>query len=87
MARTTRYFVLTAIAFGALSGCGRSPRADQPSPLPVGADRDQHGCIASAGYAWCAREASCVRPFELAQDKGLEDNAEAFAKYCASTSP
>lgn len=31
----------------------------------VGADKDVHGCIASAGYQWSELKQECVRPFEL----------------------
>jgi len=31
----------------------------------VGADKDEHGCIASAGYLWSELRKECVRPFEL----------------------
>ncbi len=30
----------------------------------VGGDRDAHGCIPSAGYAWCASLNQCIRPWE-----------------------
>lgn len=30
----------------------------------VGADRDKHNCIASAGYTWSAVKQNCVRIFE-----------------------
>lgn len=53
-----------------------------PPAQRVGADRDAHGCIGSAGYAWCAREAACVRPWELAAAKGFAVSEEAFAGYC-----
>lgn len=67
----------------ALSACAGSP----PQPLP-GADRDAHGCIASAGYQWCARENACERPWELAQRKGFALEKNGFAAYCgASPSP
>ena len=32
----------------------------------VGADRDKHGCIGSAGYQWSALIGQCVRLFEQA---------------------
>ena len=54
-----------------------------PKPMP-GSDRDEHGCIGSAGYSWCAREKACVRPWELAKEKGLEPGEEAFRAYCSS---
>lgn len=40
-------------------------RADAPT-LGADADADAHGCVASAGYAWCAATASCLRAFETA---------------------
>jgi hypothetical protein len=30
----------------------------------VGGDRDQYGCIGSAGYSWCADKNKCIRPWE-----------------------
>lgn len=30
----------------------------------VGADRDRHGCIGSAGYMWSKSLKKCVRPWE-----------------------
>lgn len=33
------------------------------SPL-LGGDRDEHGCIGSAGYSWCEAKAECLRPWE-----------------------
>ena len=38
-----------------------SPNA---SPQLVGNDRDEHGCIGSAGYSWCATKQKCIRIFE-----------------------
>jgi len=52
------------------------------APPRVGADRDAHGCRASAGYLWCARTAACERPWELAARESLE-GAQAAAGWCA----
>ncbi len=30
----------------------------------VGGDRDEHGCIGSAGYSWCEAKSECLRPWE-----------------------
>lgn len=30
----------------------------------LGGDRDEHGCIPSAGYIWCEKLQKCVRPWE-----------------------
>ena len=48
----------------------------------TGADRDEHGCIGSAGYSWCAKTKSCERPWELAKSHGFENTQEAFDTYC-----
>ena len=32
----------------------------------LGGGVDDHGCMLSAGYSYCAATDSCVRPFELA---------------------
>jgi len=56
--------------------------APPPASTP-GADRDEHGCIPSAGYSWCAKEGKCVRPWELAKEKGFASTDEAFRAYCS----
>ncbi len=58
--------------------------ADTPASTAQrpGSDRDAHGCIPSAGYAWCARTDRCERPWELARVAGFENEHEAFDKYC-----
>jgi len=50
-------------------------------PQPVGADADEHGCRASAGYAWCARLARCERPWELAAREGIDRGAPQVAAW------
>ena len=57
------------------------------APAIVGNDRDAHGCIGSAGYAWCARDNACVRPWELAAARGLEAGEAAFRAYCDTAPP
>jgi hypothetical protein len=66
----------------AASGGGEASGDSSPPPL-AGADRDEHGCIGSAGDSWCEREHACVRPWELASQRGFEASAENFAQYCA----
>jgi len=39
----------------------RDSVADRPV---VGGDRDEHGCIGSAGYMWCAPKDKCLRIWE-----------------------
>jgi len=54
----------------------------EPKPPAVGADKDAHGCIGSAGYAWCERTKGCERPWELAKKEGFELSAQAFNAFC-----
>lgn len=42
----------------------------------VGNDKDEHGCISSAGYTWCEVQKDCIRPWE----KGVRMNAVNDAK-------
>jgi len=34
----------------------------------LGGDRDEHGCIPSAGYQWCPATSECIRPWEKTAD-------------------
>lgn len=63
-----------------LVGCNAGKKNDKESGQPkteimkqekVGADKDEHGCIASAGYTWSEVQQSCIRLFE----KGIRLNA------------
>eukprot|EP01089_Gocevia_fonbrunei_P016485 TRINITY_DN511_c0_g1_i2.p1 TRINITY_DN511_c0_g1~~TRINITY_DN511_c0_g1_i2.p1 ORF type:complete len:175 (-),score=35.31 TRINITY_DN511_c0_g1_i2:115-639(-) len=56
---------------------------DNQSEL-VGGAVDDHGCIGSAGYSWCEKENQCVRPWELAKAKALENTPEDFQAYCSN---
>ena len=55
-----------ALAFAALLGaCTPQGQSTSPAVSPVaGADRDAHGCIASAGYTWSNVRKQCIRIFE-----------------------
>lgn len=48
----------------------------------TGADRDEHGCIGTAGYIWCAKTQSCQRPWELAEEQGFENTIPNFYAFC-----
>jgi len=43
-----------------------------PCPPAVGNGSDIHGCVGSAGYAWCDAEQRCIRPSEENCTTGLE---------------
>jgi hypothetical protein len=54
----------------------------RPVPLwRLGADADEHGCLASAGYQWCPKLSVCRRPFEKNYTcLSCFSHAECFAK-------
>ena len=51
----------------------------------VGGDRDEHGCIPSAGYVWSAVHGKCIRTFEsgvkLLPAEMPTDGSAVFAAY------
>ena len=54
---------------GLLSACGQKkaqqePQSENESAEMVGNDKDEHGCIASAGYTWSEVQQNCIRLFE-----------------------
>ncbi len=52
--------ITTAIHKGKQSAIEESIKQEQM----VGGDRDEHGCIPSAGYTWCEEKQKCLRTFE-----------------------
>lgn len=79
--KVTRVIVAFATSSFVMAGC-QSGAADPSLP---GSDRDGHGCIASAGYSWCARTDRCERPWELAEQRGFDNQQEAFERYCEAS--
>ncbi|WP_020559404.1 putative hemolysin [Thiofilum flexile] len=53
-----------------------------PKPPQVGGARDAHGCLSSAGYAWCASTNQCERPWELAKQKNFPNTPAGFQQFC-----
>ncbi|AOJ36193.1 hypothetical protein [Burkholderia metallica] len=71
----------------ALSACAAPSTPPAPSSASaaapmVGGDRDEHGCIPSAGYAWCEQTQQCERPWELAKQKGFANSALGYEQFC-----
>lgn len=73
-----RSWMVTGLALAVLTAC------EDSDPGPVGADRDAHGCVPSAGYQWCERTARCERPWELAERENIANSEEAVAAFCAA---
>jgi hypothetical protein len=46
----------------------------------VGGDKDEHGCILSAGYSWCEIKQKCLRPFEESceEDSSVSEDIKAL---------
>lgn len=68
----------------ALIGCAGEQPPEADDAAMTGADRDEKGCIGSAGYVWCETTGACERPWELAEREGFDNTQEAFAVYCAN---
>ena len=52
-------------------GMQASKLVQYPQSPKLGGDRDEHGCIDSAGYVWCEVQQDCIRLFE----KGIRTEA------------
>lgn len=67
-------FTLSVVAL-AFTACNNSTSqqtdnaAEEPTTpqqeTMVGGDRDEHGCIGSAGYSWSALRGECIQVFEV----------------------
>ncbi|WP_321821006.1 MULTISPECIES: hypothetical protein [unclassified Burkholderia] len=60
----------------------QTAQATEAAPPMVGGDRDAHGCIGSAGYAWCETTRQCERPWELAKAHGFANSAQGYEQFC-----
>ena len=77
-------YMIIPIMLLALAGCSSQKPQTSSVVSATGSDRDEHGCIASAGYSWCAINGKCERPWELAERAGIENSADAFKAFCSS---
>lgn len=63
---------IAALAFAACNNstpqqtdkAAEEPTTPQQETM-VGGDRDEHGCIGSAGYSWSALRGECIQVFEV----------------------
>lgn len=60
-----------------------NPVNQSNQPNIVGNDRDEHGCIGSAGYSWCEIKQKCLRPWE---EKCEADSPSATSTLKANSS-
>ncbi len=80
MKKISVIFIITGLLIIACSD-KEEPAEEEPSEA-TGAERDEYGCIPSAGYQWCAKTEQCERPWKLAEANGFEINEEAFNEFC-----
>ncbi|GEM_PF-5157529 len=50
--------------------------SEQSEEMMPGSDRDEHGCIPSAGYVWCEEKQKCLRPWEEECTPGEDSESE-----------
>jgi hypothetical protein len=85
--------ILLAIAVGGYYWYGKnntSPQNEVANNQIVGGDKDEHGCIGSAGYIYSAIKNSCVRLFESGirldpKDETLDKTQSAFVLFKSQT--
>lgn len=56
-------FLLVSMSL-ALTSCGNSQKQKKEEAPALGSDKDDHGCIASAGYTWSEVQKDCIRLWE-----------------------
>ncbi len=81
--KMTKFLIPANIITACFYGCDANQNAETGNAQMTGADRDEHGCIASAGYQWCERSGQCERPWELAEKEGFENTPEQFDAFCS----
>jgi len=72
--KTTLIFTICILVL--LTGCSN----DQM----VGNDKDEHGCIGSAGYSWCEAKQKCLRTWE---ENCPAANIQTFEECVAAGNP
>ncbi|MBN1258368.1 hypothetical protein JXA05_01280 [Candidatus Peregrinibacteria bacterium] len=77
----SRHLIITILSFFLLTSCtltkpGAPSVPETSNPPLVGGDRDEHGCIGSAGYMWCENKGKCLRIWEEPCNEGVGDACE-----------
>ncbi|MEE6031560.1 hypothetical protein [Avibacterium paragallinarum] len=71
-----KHITLSLLSTALIMGC------TSPSPMPlVGADRDEKGCIPSAGYTWSELKQQCIQPFSIADIRLTDPENPTLAVY------
>ncbi|MGB1142095.1 MAG: MliC family protein [Halioglobus sp.] len=75
--------LLPMLLIAMLSACTTNDASEATAAVP-GSQRDDQGCITSAGYRWCERTGRCERPWELAQAQGFDNTDVDFNTFCST---
>ena len=68
-------------------GMQASKLVQYPQSPKLGGDRDEHGCIGSAGYVWCEVQQDCIRLFEKVSGRKLLMEALLLLSLCSAPIP
>ncbi|MGH8689121.1 MAG: hypothetical protein ACREVQ_15560 [Burkholderiales bacterium] len=80
---TARHAFAPLLAALLLGACQSRPPETLVDRIPTsGGGRDEHGCITSAGYRWCAARQGCIQPWQLTPTDSPEKADEAFEQAC-----
>lgn len=67
------------------TACGNVKKESKESQKEtVGNNKDEHGCIASAGYIWSELKQDCIRVFEIGQGLSpvtIDNNSETSSAF------
>ncbi len=63
MSKTLLYLIIAIIIVAIVVLIALSYSRTDQAPI-VGGDKDERGCVSSAGYSWCESSNECERPFE-----------------------
>jgi len=65
MKKSVLFLTLILLSVFLLTGCTNNTVVNQNNNQPLlGGDKDEHGCIGSAGYSWCEAKQKCLRIWE-----------------------
>lgn len=65
------------IALPTLTSCNNSQKQKKEEAPVVGNDKDNHGCISSAGYTWSEVQKDCIRLWEKGvRTEAVNDNTD-----------
>lgn len=77
--------IAVGLVIGGLVGLGMaiSNKKVEKEVTIVGGDKDEHGCIGSAGYSWCQVKNKCLREWEEKCDESVVEAIRVIlaAKY------